>query len=29
MRLLGHPMPAEQAAAKWDVGFASEDMRLY
>jgi len=29
VRLLGHPMPAEQAAAKWDVGFASEDMRLY
>jgi ABC-2 type transport system ATP-binding protein len=27
--VLGHPMPAEQAAAKWDVGFASEDMRLY
>jgi len=22
-------MPAEQVAAKWDVGFASEDMRLY
>jgi len=29
VRLLGHPMPAEQAAAKWDTGFASEDMRLY
>ena len=29
VRLLGHPMPAEQAAAKRDVGFASEDMRLY
>jgi ABC-2 type transport system ATP-binding protein len=29
VRVLGHPMPAEQAAAKWDVGFASEDMRLY
>jgi ABC-2 type transport system ATP-binding protein len=22
-------MPAEQVAAKWDIGFASEDMRLY
>jgi ABC-2 type transport system ATP-binding protein len=29
VRVLGHPMPADQAAAKWDVGFASEDMRLY
>jgi ABC-2 type transport system ATP-binding protein len=29
VRLLGHPMPAGQAAAKQDVGFASEDMRLY
>jgi ABC-2 type transport system ATP-binding protein len=29
VRLLGYPMPAEQAAAKRDVGFASEDMRLY
>jgi ABC-2 type transport system ATP-binding protein len=29
VRLLGHPMPAAQAAAKCDVGFASEDMRLY
>src|SRR6185503_1839163 len=29
VRVLGHPMPVEQAAAKWDVGFASEDMRLY
>jgi ABC-2 type transport system ATP-binding protein len=27
--VLGHKMPAEQAAAKWDIGFASEDMRLY
>jgi ABC-2 type transport system ATP-binding protein len=26
---LGHRMPAEQIAAKWDIGFASEDMRLY
>ena len=29
VRLLGHSMPADQAAAKRDVGFASEDMRLY
>jgi ABC-2 type transport system ATP-binding protein len=29
VRLLGHPMPAEQAAAKGDIGYASEDMRLY
>jgi ABC-2 type transport system ATP-binding protein len=29
VRVLGHTMPADQAAAKWDVGFASEDMRLY
>ena len=29
VRVLGHPMPAEQATAKWDIGFASEDMRLY
>ena len=29
VHLLGHPMPAQQAAAKRDVGFASEDMRLY
>jgi len=28
-RVLGHVMPAEQVAAKWDIGFASEDMRLY
>ena len=27
--VLGHNMPAEQVAAKWDIGFASEDMRLY
>ncbi len=27
--VLGHRMPAEQIAAKWDIGFASEDMRLY
>lgn len=29
VRLLGRPMPADQAVAKQDVGFASEDMRLY
>jgi ABC-2 type transport system ATP-binding protein len=29
VRVLGHPMPAEQVAAKWKIGFASDDMRLY
>lgn len=29
VEVLGHPMPAEQAAAKLDIGFVSEDMRLY
>jgi ABC-2 type transport system ATP-binding protein len=29
VRVLGHRMPSEQVAAKWEVGFASEDMRLY
>lgn len=29
VRVLGHRMPEEQVAAKWDIGFASEDMRLY
>lgn len=29
IRVLGHDMPAQQVAAKWDVGFASDDMRLY
>ena len=29
VRVLGQRMPAEQVAAKWDIGFASEDMRLY
>ena len=29
VRVLGHPMPVEQIAAKWDIGFVSEDMRLY
>ena len=27
--VLGQTMPAEQRAAKWDIGFVSEDMRLY
>src|SRR5579871_2077460 len=29
VRVLGHRMPVDQVAAKWDIGFASEDMRLY
>ena len=29
VRVLGHRMPAEQVAAKWEIGFASEDMRLF
>ena len=29
VRVLGRRMPAEQAAAKRDIGFVSEDMRLY
>ena len=29
VEVLGHPMPSEQIAAKYDVGFVSEDMRLY
>ena len=29
VRVLGRSMPTEQVAAKWDIGFASEDMRLY
>jgi ABC-2 type transport system ATP-binding protein len=29
VQALGHCMPAEQVVAKWDIGFASEDMRLY
>jgi ABC-2 type transport system ATP-binding protein len=29
VRVLGHRMPADQIVAKWDIGFASEDMRLY
>ena len=29
VRVLRYRMPAEQVAAKWDIGFASDDMRLY
>ena len=29
VRVLGHPMPAALAAAKREIGFVSEDMRLY
>ena len=29
VRVLGHAMPDQQVRAKWDIGFASEDMRLY
>ncbi|MEP7325008.1 MAG: ABC transporter ATP-binding protein [Gemmatimonadota bacterium] len=29
VRVLGHSMPDEQAVAKRDIGFVSEDMRLY
>jgi len=29
VRVLGHTMPDEQVSAKWEIGFASEDMRLY
>jgi ABC-2 type transport system ATP-binding protein len=29
VQVLGHQMPVDQARAKWDVGFASDDMRLY
>lgn len=29
VRALGHRMPQDQIAAKWDIGFASDDMRLY
>ena len=29
VQVLGHTMPAEQTAAKADIGFVSEDMRLY
>lgn len=27
--VLGHAMPEEQIAAKWNIGFVSEDMRLH
>jgi ABC-2 type transport system ATP-binding protein len=29
VQVLGHSMPEDQAAAKFDIGFVSEDMRLY
>lgn len=29
VRVLGRSMPRNQVDAKWDIGFASEDMRLY
>ncbi len=29
VEVLGHRVPDEQVAAKWNIGFASEDMRLY
>jgi ABC-2 type transport system ATP-binding protein len=29
VEVLGHAMPADQVAAKLDIGFVSEDMRLY
>ena len=29
VKVLGHSMPDQQAIAKWDIGYASEDMRLY
>lgn len=29
VKVLGHSIPQEHVAAKWDIGFASEDMRLY
>jgi ABC-2 type transport system ATP-binding protein len=29
VRVLGHAMPSQQVVAKRDIGFASEDMRLY
>src|SRR5580692_7314978 len=29
VNVLGHAMPAKQAAAKLEIGFVSEDMRLY
>src|ERR1700733_627721 len=29
VQVLDHRMPVEQVAAKWEIGFASEDMRLH
>lgn len=29
VEVLGHSMPSRKALAKWDIGFVSEDMRLY
>jgi ABC-2 type transport system ATP-binding protein len=29
VRVLGYHMPDAQVSAKWEIGFASEDMRLY
>jgi ABC-2 type transport system ATP-binding protein len=29
IRVLGHAIPKEQARAKWDIGFVSDDMRLF
>jgi ABC-2 type transport system ATP-binding protein len=29
VRVLGHSMPAEQVAAQWEIGYGSDDMRLY
>ena len=29
VEVLGHPMPADQVAAKYRIGFVAEDMRLY
>ena len=29
VNVMGHAMPADQAAAKLDIGYVSEDMRLY
>ncbi len=29
VEVLGHPMPADQVAAKYQIGFVAEDMRLY
>jgi len=29
VKVLGHPVPEQQAAAKLEIGFVSEDMRLY